>query len=290
MCCSLHLPRLCPSRCSSTTPALAIAPRRQDPRSSRTRMAGAEPGSDARARPSGTSARGRDRNRGAIVAVRGAQPAARAADAALEPALRVRRTATTRPVLVALLLLLSHLIVAMPARSFLHSDANGRAAGRSACSRHAGDCPGKAGGARWRHGGSCALGELHVLRLRGGVDNTRYYEVLKLPVGEEDENVSDLPLPAVPRSCACLWPCANACPKARFNGRPTAKRPHMLPCLAFVAACTLRRSPVRACRRASPLQNRRPRNERRALTATHARMHARTHARMRTRAHLGYRR
>ena len=29
-----------------------------------------------------------------------------------------------------------------------------------------------------------------ILRLRGGaLDNTRYYDVLKLPVGEEDENV-----------------------------------------------------------------------------------------------------
>ena len=37
-----------------------------------------------------------------------------------------------------------------------------------------------------------------VLRLRGGVDNTRYYEVLKLPVGEEDENVSVLFLFCIP--------------------------------------------------------------------------------------------
>ena len=172
----------------------------------------------------GTSPRGRrGRDRGAVVAVR-AQPAARAPGVAWVPVLCIRRaprTATTRPTLVAFLLLLSHLIVAMPARSFLHGAANGRAAGRLTCSRHAGYCPPGEPYVAWgRHGDSSALGELSVLRLRGGVDNTRYYEVLKLPVGEEDENVSELLLPAVPRSCAPPWPCQTPVPTRDSTDAP----------------------------------------------------------------------
>ena len=41
-------------------------------------------------------------------------------------------------------------------------------------------------GGRWFWSGR--EGADGLLRLRGGVDNARYYEVLKLPVGEEDEN------------------------------------------------------------------------------------------------------
>jgi hypothetical protein len=46
-------------------------------------------------------------------------------------------------------------------------------------------CAKDAGGAdgRW-HNGYIPT----ILRLRGGADNTRYYDILKLPHGEEDEN------------------------------------------------------------------------------------------------------
>ena len=49
---------------------------------------------------------------------------------------------------------------------------------------------GLAEGAGVGGGSKCdGRGIASVLRLRGGVDNTRYYDVLKLPPQEEDENV-----------------------------------------------------------------------------------------------------
>jgi hypothetical protein len=114
------------------------------------------------------------------------------AGAARQPALGARCAprASARPTFVALLLVLSQ-IAAAPTRGFLHLAPSSRAAGWG--SRIAGHCAGERDGGWRRHGGSSsALGEMTVLRLRGGVDNTRYYEVLKLPVGEEDENVSAL--------------------------------------------------------------------------------------------------
>jgi len=115
-----------------------------------------------------------------------------AAGAARQPALGARCAprASARPTFVALLLVLSQ-IAAAPTRGFLHLAPSSRAAGWGR--RIAGNCAGERDGGWRRHGGgSSALGEMTVLRLRGGVDNTRYYEVLKLPVGEEDENVSAL--------------------------------------------------------------------------------------------------
>ena len=114
---------------------------------------------------------------GAFLAAEMAAGAARQGERRGRPALGARCT------FVALLLLLSQ-IAAAPTRGFLHLAPNSRATGWS--SRIAGERD-----AGWRRHGSSssALGEMTVMRLRGGADNTRYYEVLKLPVGEEDENV-----------------------------------------------------------------------------------------------------
>jgi len=107
---------------------------------------------------------------------------------------------------ILLISLLSHVRVATPARSFLshsspthaHAASDSRQVDPGTSILHGGQgrpalafggCATEQGaGCRWH--GRRGNGKGGILRLRGGAsDNRQYYEVLKLPVGEEDEIV-----------------------------------------------------------------------------------------------------
>jgi len=110
-----------------------------------------------------------------------------------------------------LISLLSHVRIATPARSFLshsspthaHAASDSRQVDPGISILHGGQgrpalafggCATEQGaGCRWH--GRRGDGKGDIMRLRGGAsDNRQYYEVLKLPVGEEDEIV----LPPIP--------------------------------------------------------------------------------------------
>ena len=128
----------------------------------------------------------------------------------LEPKLSLQ---TARGRGLVLLLLLSHVLTATPARSWgapsllqpVEHESGWPYLGAEKCGgilrTWRGMSTGLAGSDE-ATGCFAAVQASRLMRLRGGaVDNTRYYEVLKLPVGEEDENVSAPSFAVFPFSC-----------------------------------------------------------------------------------------